>query len=121
MVDHDLQPKNIFITKVLDFGLAKPAQKAVAEPDDVPLTSPHTAVGVVMGTASYISPEQVRGEGSDPRTDIFSFCALLYEMLSGMGAFRRDTAAETMTGVLKDDPSELSDPGRLVSPTRTRT
>jgi serine/threonine protein kinase len=64
-----------------------------------------------MGTASYMAPEQVRGEPADPRTDIFAFGAVLYEMLSGVRAFRRDTAAETMTAVLKDDPPELSDPG----------
>ncbi len=68
-----------------------------------------------MGTASYMAPEQVRGETADPRTDIFAFGAVLYEMLSGVRAFRRDTAAETMTAVLKDDPPELSDPGHLVS------
>ena len=79
------------------------------------LTSSHTAAGIVMGTASYMAPEQVRGEAADPRTDIFAFGAVLYEMLSGVRAFRRDTPAETMTAVLKDDPPELSDPGRPVS------
>ncbi len=73
-----------------------------------------------MGTASYMAPEQVRGEAADPRTDIFAFGAVLYEMLSGVRAFRRDTTAETMTAVLKDDPPELSDPGRLVSPALDR-
>ena len=73
-----------------------------------------------MGTASYMAPEQVRGEAADPRTDIFAFGAVLYEMLSGVRAFRRDTAAETMTAVLKDDPPELSDTARLVSPTLER-
>jgi hypothetical protein len=100
--------------------LAKLAQKAGAGLDDVTLTSSHTAAGVVMGTASYMAPEQVRGDAADPRTDIFAFGAVLYEMLSGVRAFRRDTAAETMTAVLKDDPPELSDPGRLVSPALER-
>ena len=125
IVHRDLKPENIFVTKdgrikILDFGLAKLAQKAGAEPDEVTLTSSHTAAGMVLGTASYMAPEQVRGEAADPRTDIFAFGAVLYEMLSGVRAFRRDTAAETMTAVLKDDPPELSDPGRLVSPALER-
>jgi len=125
IVHRDLKPENIFVTKdgrikILDFGLAKLAQTAGAGSDEVTLTSSHTAAGVVMGTASYMAPEQVRGEAADPRTDIFAFGAVLYEMLSGIRAFRRDTAAETMTAVLKDDPPELTDPGRLVSPTLER-
>jgi Tol biopolymer transport system component len=126
IVHRDLKPENVFITKdgrikILDFGLAKLAQTAGASPDEVTLTNAqNTAAGVVMGTASYMAPEQVRGEGSDPRTDIFAFGAVLYEMLSGVRAFRRDTAAETMTAVLKDDPPELSETARLVSPTLDR-
>ena len=125
IVHRDLKPENIFVTKdgrikILDFGLAKLVQKVGADSDEVTLTSSHTAAGVVMGTASYMAPEQVRGEAADPRTDIFAFGAVLYEMLSGVRAFRRDTAAETMTAVLKDDPPELSDPGRMVSSTLER-
>ena len=125
IVHRDLKPENIFVTKdgrikILDFGLAKLAQKAGADSDEITLTSSHTAAGVVMGTASYMAPEQVRGEAVDARTDIFAFGAVLYEMLSGERAFRRDTAAETMTAVLKDDPPELSDHGRLVSSTLER-
>ncbi len=130
IVHRDLKPDNIFVTKdgrikILDFGLAKLAQKAGADPEEVTLTSAqHTAVGVVIGTASYMAPEQVRGEAADPRTDIFAFGAVLYEMLSGVRAFRRDTPAETMTAVLKDDPPDLSaqpsDPSRQVSPALER-
>ncbi|HSZ63511.1 MAG TPA: protein kinase [Terriglobales bacterium] len=120
IVHRDLKPENIFITKdgrikILDFGLAKLALTMGADSNEVTLTTPHTAIGVVMGTASYMAPEQVRGEVADARTDIFAFGAVLYEMLSGTRAFRRDTAAETMTAVMKDDPPELSDPGRMVS------
>jgi len=126
IVHRDLKPENIFVTKdgrikILDFGLAKLAQPADANRSEVTLTTPqHTAAGVVMGTASYMAPEQVRGEGCDPRTDIFAFGTVLYEMISGMRAFRRDTAAETMTAILKDDPPEWSHPSRLISPVLER-
>ena len=125
IVHRDLKPENVFITKdgrikILDFGLAKLAQKAGDGLEEVTLAGSNTEAGLVMGTASYMAPEQVRGEAADPRTDIFAFGAVLYEMLAGVRAFRRDTAAETMTAVLNDDPPELSDPGRLVSPALER-
>jgi eukaryotic-like serine/threonine-protein kinase len=128
VVHRDLKPENIFITKdarvkILDFGLAKLAQSpgpANNEHDALTRTSSHTAPGVVMGTASYMAPEQVRGQAADPRTDIFAFGAVLYEMLSGQRAFRRDTPAETMTAILKEDPPEFSDATHLVSPALDR-
>jgi serine/threonine protein kinase len=125
IVHRDLKPENVFVTKdgrvkILDFGLAKLAKTAGTGADEVTLTSERTAAGVVMGTASYMAPEQVRSEAVDARTDIFAFGAVLYEMLSGVRAFRRDTAAETMTAVLKEDPPELSGPVRAVSSTLDR-
>jgi Tol biopolymer transport system component len=124
IVHRDLKPENIFLTKegrvkILDFGLAKLAPNAGGaknESDGLTLTSSPTEAGVVMGTAGYMAPEQVRGSGVDSRTDIFAFGAVLYEMISGQRAFRRDTAAETMTAILKEDPPELSQMDHPVSP-----
>ena len=119
----DLKPENVFITregrvKILDFGLAKltAASDENYSSGGVTVTSSPTEAGVVMGTAGYMAPEQVRGGAVDSRTDIFAFGCLLYEMLSGQRAFRRDTTAETMTAILKDDPPELSETAHLVSP-----
>jgi len=128
IVHRDLKPENIFVTrdgriKILDFGLAKLACKASAasaDSDGITFTSSHTAVGLVMGTAGYMAPEQVRGEPADPRTDIFAFGAVVYEMLSGERAFRRDTPAETMTAILKEDPPELAQTSHPISPALDR-
>jgi eukaryotic-like serine/threonine-protein kinase len=125
IVHRDLKPENVFVTKdarikILDFGLAKMEQRTGAASDGATMTSSHTSMGVVMGTASYMAPEQVRGEQVDARTDIFAFGAVLYEVVCGKRAFRRDTAAETMTAVLKEDPPELTDTGHHVPPTLDR-
>ena len=112
IVHRDLKPDNLFVTsegrlKILDFGLAKLTQPA----DDTARhtgTLTETGPGTVMGSAGYMSPEQVRGETVDHRSDIFSFGAVLYEMLTGRPAFTRTTAADTMAAILKEDPPEPS-------------
>ena len=115
VVHRDLKPENLFVTeegrvKILDFGLAKLAEAEIGEaPTMAPTMGAETGPGVVLGTVGYMSPEQVRGQPADHRSDIFSLGALLYEMVTGQRAFQRDSAVETMSAILKEDPPELAE------------
>ena len=127
IVHRDLKPENIFITKdgrlkILDFGLAKLTGAADTDlsQTSIPTRRVDTDPGKVMGTVGYMSPEQVKGRTVDHHSDIFSFGAILYEMLSGRRAFHGESAAETMSAILKEDPPELSDTNKTISPALTR-
>jgi serine/threonine protein kinase/Tol biopolymer transport system component len=119
VVHRDLKPENIFVTadgriKILDFGLAK-----LNVPGDSEQTASRdslTEQGTVMGTVGYMSPEQVRGNPADSRSDIFSFGAILYEMLTGTRAFKSNSSVETMHAILREDPPEIPTTDGKISP-----
>jgi eukaryotic-like serine/threonine-protein kinase len=114
IVHRDLKPENLFLTKdgrvkILDFGIAKLRQVQSPNSDGATVTlREETDPGQVLGTVGYMSPEQVRGQAADERSDIFSLGAILYEMLTGKRAFQKPTSAETMSAILNDDPPAIS-------------
>jgi eukaryotic-like serine/threonine-protein kinase len=117
IIHRDLKPENIFLTddgqiKILDFGLAKSLDLDSANAGKT--LTVQTAPGIVLGTVGYMSPEQVRGQPAEARSDIFAFGAVLYEMLLGKPAFQRNTSADTMSAILKEDAPDMSASGRVV-------
>ncbi|HMF27450.1 MAG TPA: serine/threonine-protein kinase, partial [Candidatus Cybelea sp.] len=117
IIHRDLKPANIKLrtdgaVKVLDFGLAKLSSLSGA--DDAATELGATRAGTVIGTAAYMSPEQARGAATDARTDIFSFGAVLHEMLSGRRAFSGESMADVLSAVIRDEPAALDSPASAV-------
>jgi serine/threonine protein kinase/TolB-like protein/Tfp pilus assembly protein PilF len=126
IIHRDLKPENLFVSKeghlkILDFGLAKRIAMPAEGVQTAQTVTRGTETGAIMGTVGYMSPEQVRGLSVDHRSDIFSFGTILYELLSGERAFSRQTAGDTLAAILLQDPPDLSESGRNISPAVERT
>jgi TolB-like protein/tetratricopeptide (TPR) repeat protein len=116
IVHRDLKPENVFVTsdgriKILDFGLAQMHEPVCEDADTASLSPAVTVPGTVLGTVGYMAPEQVKGEEADSRSDIFALGCVLYEMLAGRRAFRRESTAETQAAILKEEPPPFSATG----------
>ena len=122
IVHRDLKPENVIVSKegrakLLDFGLAKTfAPLGEAEDETVAKGASGTKPGTVMGTVGYMSPEQAAGRPSDFRADQFALGAILYEMLAGRRAFKKDSAAETLTAIIREEPDPLAAAAPKVPP-----
>ncbi|HUE85942.1 MAG TPA: tetratricopeptide repeat protein [Vicinamibacterales bacterium] len=121
VIHRDLKPGNIMMTaegsaKIVDFGLAKLEMRTGPDRPARPHGEPLTAAGAIFGTAPYMSPEQASGRPADYRSDLFSFGALLYEMVTGQRPFERGSAAETVAAILKEQPPPASALNPLVPP-----
>ena len=127
IVHRDLKPDNLFLTrdgqlKILDFGLARQAEVHGSKSQllAAPTQGPGTEPGAVLGTVGYMSPEQVRGEPADHRSDLFALGVVLYEMLTGRRAFAHGSAVETMSAILREEPPEIESLGEKFSPALAR-
>jgi len=103
----DLKPENLFLTehgrvKILDFGLAKVKSPTFATATTIDTAPPGTMDGAILGTVGYMAPEQVRGQAADARSDVFALGCVIYEMVTGKPAFRRDTTVDTLSAILRD-------------------
>jgi len=127
IVHRDLKPDNLFLTrdgqlKILDFGLARQSELHGSKSQllAAPTQGPGTEPGAVLGTVGYMSPEQVRGEPADNRSDLFALGVVLYEMLTGRRAFAHGSAVETMSAILREEPPEIESLGEKFSPALAR-